>query len=182
MNWMAEEIKRSVPIQDAAALYGMAPNKNGFVRCPFHEENTPSLRLYPQTNTFYCFGCGTGGDVITLVKRLFDCGYADALSRLNDDFGLGLFQSHNRRREMAAALRAQQERQAHEQWLKQLYRDHYRSVADWYYWLTHCNTSEQPDAHFLSNLHQIARLEAWLDEFLVYDRWKENYECQAHKQ
>lgn len=178
MNWMAEEIKRSVPIQEAMALYGMAPNKNGFVRCPFHEEDTPSLRLYPQTNTFYCFGCGTGGDVIALVKRLFDCGYTDALSRLNDDFGLGLFQRRSRQRETAVALRAQQERQAYERWQRQLYRDHYRSVADWYYRLTH----EPMTEHRLALLHQIARLEAWLDEFLVYDRWKEIYGCQVQKQ
>lgn len=40
------------------------------VKCPIHGENTPSLRWYDDTNTFYCFGCRASGDVINL-HRLF---------------------------------------------------------------------------------------------------------------
>lgn len=40
------------------------------VKCPLHGEDTPSLRWYDDTNTFYCFGCRAGGDVINL-HRLF---------------------------------------------------------------------------------------------------------------
>lgn len=40
------------------------------VKCPLHGEDTPSLRWYEETNTFYCFGCRAGGDVINL-HRLF---------------------------------------------------------------------------------------------------------------
>lgn len=38
------------------------------VKCPLHGEDTPSLRYYEETNTFYCFGCGAGGDVIEFHK------------------------------------------------------------------------------------------------------------------
>ena len=37
--------------------------------CPFHSEKTPSFTVYPQDNSFYCFGCGAGGDVITFIKK-----------------------------------------------------------------------------------------------------------------
>jgi len=38
--------------------------------CPFHEETTPSLTFYPQTGSFYCFGCSASGDALELVKKL----------------------------------------------------------------------------------------------------------------
>ena len=57
-------------IQNIIDRYGYKPKK-GFISCPFHNEKTPSLRIYTDTNTFYCFGCGMGGDVISFVAHLF---------------------------------------------------------------------------------------------------------------
>ena len=38
--------------------------------CPFHSEKSPSCTIFPETQSFYCFGCGAGGDVITWVRRM----------------------------------------------------------------------------------------------------------------
>lgn len=38
-------------------------------KCPLHDEDTPSMRFYEETNTFYCFGCRAGGDVIQLHRK-----------------------------------------------------------------------------------------------------------------
>jgi len=50
--------------------------------CPFHQETNPSFFLYPETNTFYCFGCQVGGDVIELVKKALNCNFEQAIKYL----------------------------------------------------------------------------------------------------
>ncbi len=56
--------------------------------CPFHGEKTASFNLYPETNSFYCFGCGAGGDVITFIKRIENLDYIDAIKFLADRSGM----------------------------------------------------------------------------------------------
>jgi len=53
--------------------------------CPFHGEKTASFNLYPETNSFYCFGCGAGGDVITFIKRIENLEYIDAIKFLGPE-------------------------------------------------------------------------------------------------
>lgn len=83
-----EEVKNAVPMQDAARLYGFTPNRAGFIRCPFHNDKTPSLKLY--SRSFYCFGCGAHGSVIDFVAQLCKLEPIEAAKRINDDFRLGL--------------------------------------------------------------------------------------------
>jgi DNA primase len=56
--------------------------------CPFHLEKTPSFHIYPETNSFYCFGCGAGGGVVQFVMRLERLDFLDAVKWLCDRFGL----------------------------------------------------------------------------------------------
>lgn len=58
--------------------------------CPFHSEKTPSCRIYTNDQNFYCFGCGAGGDVITLVKRAENLGYIEAVKFLAEKCGMQL--------------------------------------------------------------------------------------------
>lgn len=66
--------------------YGIQERRGGWCLCPFHHEDTPSLKVYPAS--FYCFGCGAGGDVITFVARLFNLGNRAAAEKICMDFGL----------------------------------------------------------------------------------------------
>jgi len=53
-------------------------------RCPFHQEDTASLALYPETNSWFCFGaCKTGGDVIKFYQRLHGCTFRVAVDELS---------------------------------------------------------------------------------------------------
>ncbi len=59
-------------------------------RCPFHEERTPSFSVNPQDKLYYCFGCGTGGDVITFVRESEGLDFAGAVEWLADRFRVPL--------------------------------------------------------------------------------------------
>ena len=58
--------------------------------CPFHSERTPSFTVFPATRSFYCFGCGAGGDVVTFVMRAENVDYVDALKILADRAGISI--------------------------------------------------------------------------------------------
>lgn len=50
--------------------------------CPFHNERTPSFFLYPESNTYHCFGCGVHGDVISLAQHLYNISFKEAVLKL----------------------------------------------------------------------------------------------------
>ncbi len=58
--------------------------------CPFHSEKTPSFNIYEDTQNFYCFGCGAGGDVITFIRRIENLDYVDAVKLLAQQCGMEL--------------------------------------------------------------------------------------------
>ena len=62
------DIKSRLSILQVAKHYGLEPNKYDMVKCPFHEDKNPSLKLYYETNTFNCFGCSANGDVIEFIQ------------------------------------------------------------------------------------------------------------------
>ena len=56
--------------------------------CPFHGEKTPSFTVYPENGSFYCFGCGVGGDVFTFTKLIENLDYIEAVKLLADRSGI----------------------------------------------------------------------------------------------
>lgn len=56
--------------------------------CPFHNEKSASFTVYPETDSFYCFGCGAGGDVVTFIMRIENLDYIDAVKFLAQRAGM----------------------------------------------------------------------------------------------
>ena len=82
-----ESVKAVVTLRQAAEHYGLTVSRNGMTCCPFHEDRHPSLKL--NEDFFYCFGCGTSGDVIDFTARLFGLSPYAAAQKLETDFGIG---------------------------------------------------------------------------------------------
>jgi hypothetical protein len=74
------EAARAAPIQTLLSNITLKPSgRNLKGLCPLHEERTPSFCLYPDTNSFYCFGCHKGGGPIELAKFLYNYKFPDAV-------------------------------------------------------------------------------------------------------
>ena len=58
--------------------------------CPFHNEKTPSFTVYPQNGSYYCFGCGNGGDVVTFIRNAENLDYTEAVRFLADRAGMAM--------------------------------------------------------------------------------------------
>lgn len=56
--------------------------------CPFHNEKTPSFTVYPENQSFYCFGCGAGGDAVTFLRRIENLDYVEAVRQLAEKAGM----------------------------------------------------------------------------------------------
>lgn len=87
-----EEIKFRNNIEQVVSSYvnlkRAGSNFNG--NCPFHSEKTPSFTVFPSTQSFYCFGCGAGGDVITFIMRTENLDYISAVRLLAERSGVKL--------------------------------------------------------------------------------------------
>lgn len=85
-----ERIKDNVSMVDIARMYGLRPNRQGFISCPFHREKTASFKVYDGRKGYYCFGCGISGDVIDFVMRYYNLSFPKALKKIGIDFGIDI--------------------------------------------------------------------------------------------
>ena len=79
-NDIYDTISRYVSLQRAGRLY------KGL--CPFHSERSPSFMVYPETQSYYCFGCGAGGDVIKFTMEMNSLSYIEAIRFLAQQCGM----------------------------------------------------------------------------------------------
>ena len=87
-----EQLRANTDIESVISPYVnlRRRGKNLVGLCPFHNEKTPSFTVYPENGSFYCFGCGVGGDVITFVRRMENLDYMEAVKQLADRAGMAL--------------------------------------------------------------------------------------------
>ena len=89
-NDFLEQIRAACPMETIAGNYVnlIRRGRHYVCNCPFHSEKSPSCTIFPETQSFYCFGCGAGGDVITWVRRMDNLEFTDAVKQLAERCGL----------------------------------------------------------------------------------------------
>ncbi len=87
-----DRIKDSNRIEDIMRQYVSLKRSGRCYKClcPFHSERTPSCTVYPDNGSFYCFGCGAGGDVITFTMKIENLDYLEAVKELAQKAGIPL--------------------------------------------------------------------------------------------
>lgn len=87
-----ERVRDATDIVELAGAYIALrkAGKNYKGLCPFHQEKTPSFIVFPETQTFHCFGCGAGGDAIGFLMRIENLSFREALERLAERAGITL--------------------------------------------------------------------------------------------
>lgn len=130
-----EQLRANTDIESVISPYVnlRRRGKNLVGLCPFHNEKTPSFTVYPENGSFYCFGCGVGGDVITFVRRMENLDYMEAVKQLADRAGMALPEDGyddtlaKKRTAVLAANRA-----AAKFFHAQLYTEHGRQALDYF--------------------------------------------------
>jgi DNA primase len=87
------EVREKAAIDEVVSQYVTLKNAGGGSQkglCPFHDEKTPSFNVNPSRNTFHCFGCGEGGDVISFLMKIDGLSFAETVERLADKYGVEL--------------------------------------------------------------------------------------------
>ena len=85
-----DELRSKNDITSVISMYANLKKRgrNYVCKCPFHNDSTPSFTVYPDTESFYCFGCAAGGDVIGFIMRAEQLVYIDAVKYLAQRAGM----------------------------------------------------------------------------------------------
>jgi len=131
--------------------YGYKISRHGYMKCPFHNEKTPSLKIYPEGKGFYCFGCGAGGSVIDFVMKLFSLDFHEALKRINNDFG-GIAETPKVRRKIIDINKAKETIKKN--------KEHKEDIEFRQLWLNHKKLRKSPPhEEFWDNLEKLLNTE-----------------------
>ena len=93
-NTIIEDIKRRNDIENIIGSYVNLKRAGTTSKglCPFHNEKTPSFTVYSDTQSFYCFGCGAAGDVVTFIMKMENLDYMSAIDTLAQRVGIDISQ------------------------------------------------------------------------------------------
>ena len=95
LNDDIERVKSQVSMRDIANHYGIKINRKGYISCPFHNEKTASMKVYPGIKGYYCFGCGAGGTIFNFVMEYEGKTFEDSVRTVASVFDIQITDGKN---------------------------------------------------------------------------------------
>lgn len=80
----SEEIKYTYSMEDVISRYGFHSNRSHYICCPFHNEKTPSMKIYK--DSYYCFGCQAAGDIFSFIEKMENVSFKEAFMILGGEY------------------------------------------------------------------------------------------------
>ena len=151
-----EAVKTQVTPRMAAERYGLHVSRSGMVRCLFHDDATPSMKLYD--DHYHCFGCQATGDVIRMTAKLFGVPDAEAANKLAEDFGI-----QREKTSVLAKLSRFQEQAEQERLCFRVLQDYLHLLEEWRTKYAPKTQEEAPDDRFVEALQMYDCIEYLLD-------------------
>ena len=148
-----DQVKSQIKPVDVVQHYNIPVSRGQVILCPFHQERTPSLKLYD--DHFYCFGCHATGDVVTLAAGLLGLKPYEAAKRLAEDFGIHTDHPPGK-------IIKPKKRPVQQLWQSNL--------SEYFYWLKHfkqtlapLSPEDTPDPLFVKSCREISYIGYLLD-------------------
>ncbi|TET33486.1 DNA primase [Candidatus Dependentiae bacterium] len=144
-------LKSQLSIQDVVSEYTTLHKAGAYLksRCPFHHEKTASFTISPDKDIFYCFGCHTGGDVISFIAKVENCSPLEAAQFLAERHSIQLPEDIN----FSEQTQSQEEKKQHY--------DVCRTFAQW------CHQQLQKHPSVLQHLHDRGIDQNQIDQFTI---------------
>lgn len=181
---LIREVKERADIVKVAEHYGLRMNRAYKCICPFHKENTPSLSISPQKQIWKCFGCGKGGDSISLVSGLLNINALEAAKNINYTLGLGLDPNQ---KSTYFQINKYKEKQKTEEMFKQWENKTFQLLCDYLHLLWKWEREEdwQSDL-YVEAMHNKDYIEYLIDSIFIYGKnedkiWFWKYEKKVVK-
>lgn len=168
---LIREVKERANIVKVAELYGLKLNRAYKCVCPFHKEKTASLSISPQKQIWKCFGCGKGGDSISLVSELLNINALEAAKSINYTLGLGLDPNQKSNYfEINKYKNKQKTEEIFKQWENktfQLLCDYLHLLWKWEEEKAPKNMEEEPDDLFVEAMHNKDYIDYLIDSIFI---------------
>lgn len=182
---LIREVKERADIVKVAESYGLELNRAYKCICPFHKEKTASLSISPQKQIWHCFGCGKGGDVISLVSELLSINNYQAAKSINEKLRLGI---NTNQKVTQYEVNKYKTRKEIEEKFKQWENNTFQLLCDYLHLLWRWQEIKNPESElYVEALQKIDYINYVIDEIFLNGTnedkiWFWKYEKKAVKQ